>query len=72
MEGQAQLSQKTGFNPCSMSNISQTSTSSVRYLLATISVVLQDAGSILLEDSVDSTVLAKEIRDYFQVNGVGY
>ena len=72
MEGQAQLSQKTGFNPCSMSNISQSSTSSVRYLLATISVVLQDAGSILLEDSVDSTVLAKEIRDYFQVNGVGY
>lgn len=72
MEGQAELSLRTGFNPCSMSNISQSSTSSVRYLLATVSVVLQDVASILLEDTGDSAVLAKEIRDYFQVNGVGY
>lgn len=72
IEGQTELTQKTGFASSNIYNINQSSTSSVRYLLATASIVLEDAGSILLENSDDSSVLAKEIRDYFQVNGVGY
>lgn len=72
VEGQAGLSKETGFTSSSMSNMSQSSSSSLRYLLATVSVVLKDVGSILLEDSVEKSLLAKEMREYFQVNGVGY
>lgn len=72
IEGQKNLSDKTGFNSSSMSNTSQSSATSVRYLLATVSVVLEDAGTILFEDSNDTTILANEIREYFQANGVGY
>ncbi len=72
IEGQKNLSDKTGFNSSSMSNASQSSATSVRYLLATVSVVLEDAGTILFEDSNDTTILANEIREYFQANGVGY
>ena len=72
VEGQAKLSERTGFTSSSISNANQNSISSIRYVLATVSVVLGDVASIILEDPIDSTVLAKEIRDYLQVNGVGY
>lgn len=72
VEGQAKLSERTGFTSSSISNANQNSISSIRYVLATVSVVLEDVASIILEDPIDSTVLAKEIRDYLQVNGVGY
>ncbi len=72
IEGQNELSTKTGFIPSSMSNMNQSAASSVRYTLATVPVVLEDAGSILLEDSGDSTLLLKEIRNYLQANGLGY
>ena len=70
MEGQKDLSDATGFNSSSMSNTNQNSVSSVRYTLATASVVLENAST--LEGSFDSTILAKEMREYFQANGVGY
>ena len=72
VEGQRELTRETDFESSNIYNTNQRGNSSVRYLLATASVVLQDAGSILLEDSIDSSILANEIRDYFQVNGVGY
>jgi hypothetical protein len=72
VEGQRELTRETNFESSNIYNTNQRGNSSVRYLLATASVVLQDAGSILLEDSIDSSILANEIRDYFQVNGVGY
>ena len=70
MEGQKDLSDATGFNSSSMSNTNQNSVSSVRYTLATASVVLENAST--LEGSFDPTILAKEMREYFQANGVGY
>ena len=72
VEGQTELTRETNFESSNIYNTNQRTDSSVRYLLATASVVLEDAASILLEDSIDSTILANEIRDYFQVNGVGY
>ncbi|MGP1437845.1 MAG: hypothetical protein ACTTKH_02095 [Treponema sp.] len=72
VEGQKELSDITGFSSASMSNINQSSTSSIRYILATVSVVLEDVGTIVLEDSSDASFLATEIRQYFQANGVGY